>query len=485
MAVVASPPKAWAILSQWLPPRNADLHCWWQLTGLDLAHFMEAAGYPIAKQIESLLFHYHWVVPYLGPAPAPNRTFNNKLKWNSILGAGPDGSTAIQYTWKWNSPAGTPDVGYTIDPIGRATGTALDPLNHQAALEMLHHIAELVPTVDLSLASHFLSTLYSQNHIHFDYASAEASVTTTVMVAAEWLAKGLNLSTYFILRPLGLGQADTSSKSKSKPPLALSTWEASLAKLHPSTPARDAITEFLTTNPEGKLLSPFMLAVTNTTPSQSHLKSYFHSPHTSFTSVRQILTLGGNNPLAEPLLRDLHSLITAITLLSPDFSEEAEIQRAAEPHQPQPQYPAATEPVLSGYIYSFVIVPGETTNIPEITLYIPVLGSEANDELITQALTAWLTARNRGQYTSRYRDMIARITPQRDLGNCKGVQTYVGCMFTKTGELDITSYIRPRLDAGMNPLFIHCKQRSSHLPSAHSNPPKNVIQEIKEPGIIR
>jgi hypothetical protein len=54
--------KAWEALSQCLPPRNPDIDHWWQLTGRQLAALLEAAGYPIERQYEALLTHYHWTV---------------------------------------------------------------------------------------------------------------------------------------------------------------------------------------------------------------------------------------------------------------------------------------------------------------------------------------------------------------------------------------------------------------------------------------
>jgi hypothetical protein len=54
--------EAWQTLSNYLPPVNADRDYWWQLTGRHVAALVEAAGYPIEKQYEALIFHYHWTV---------------------------------------------------------------------------------------------------------------------------------------------------------------------------------------------------------------------------------------------------------------------------------------------------------------------------------------------------------------------------------------------------------------------------------------
>ena len=55
--------QAWRALSQYLPGHsNPDSDYWWCLTGRHLSALVEAAGYPIEKQYEALLFHYHWTV---------------------------------------------------------------------------------------------------------------------------------------------------------------------------------------------------------------------------------------------------------------------------------------------------------------------------------------------------------------------------------------------------------------------------------------
>ncbi|KAL5341455.1 tryptophan dimethylallyltransferase-domain-containing protein [Aspergillus crustosus] len=190
-----------------------------------------------------------------------------------------------------------------------------------------------------------------------------------------------------------------------------------------------------------------MLAVTNTTPAQSRLKSYLHTPHTSFSSVRHILSLDGKIPLAESHLQDLRSFIAAITLRPPDLDhpEEAELPSRGTEH-PGTQHGAENQLFSSGYIYSFEIPGSEAIPLPRTKLYIPLSGLK-DDSIIAQALSSWLAARNRGQYTSQYRSMLTSIAPHHGLEKgCKGVQTYVGCGFTETGELYITSYMGPRYD---------------------------------------
>lgn len=54
--------QAWSVLTQYLPDRDPDTDFWWNYSGLHLALMLDEAGYPPEKQIEALVFFYHWGV---------------------------------------------------------------------------------------------------------------------------------------------------------------------------------------------------------------------------------------------------------------------------------------------------------------------------------------------------------------------------------------------------------------------------------------
>lgn len=176
----------------------------------------------------------------MGPKPAPD----GSLKWQSLLGV--EGSP-MEYSWKWNTPTSEPDVRFTMEAINQFTGTAMDPLNQTASREMLHRIAEAVPTIDLTWVNHFLATLYDHDNAKYvEEAAAGAHFTSTVLTAAEFLPRGLSMKTYFLPRRLGQTEGQ----------IPMAQWEESLVKLDPNSEARAALHKFLNNNPEGKLLSP-------------------------------------------------------------------------------------------------------------------------------------------------------------------------------------------------------------------------------------
>lgn len=84
-----SPSEAWTQLAQYMPPVNADQDYWWQLTGRHLASLVEAAGYPLDKQYQALVFHYHWTV---SPHPFLSHTYRSQwltFQKDSLYGPSP------------------------------------------------------------------------------------------------------------------------------------------------------------------------------------------------------------------------------------------------------------------------------------------------------------------------------------------------------------------------------------------------------------
>lgn len=54
--------NALEVVSKLEPSRGPSHTHWWQHTGFQLALMLKEAGYPVEKQLETLLFYYHWIV---------------------------------------------------------------------------------------------------------------------------------------------------------------------------------------------------------------------------------------------------------------------------------------------------------------------------------------------------------------------------------------------------------------------------------------
>ncbi|KAI1739624.1 dimethylallyl tryptophan synthase GliD1 [Xylaria scruposa] len=415
--------KVWASASRWLTPPNAACDYWWQLTGPHLAALVESAGYSVEKQFEALLFYYNWIIPYLGPAPSPNGT----VQWKCV----PLGGAPIEYSWKWNIAGGEPDIRYCFEGINELTGGDYDPLNQQATRLLLHRLRSVDPSIGLGLADHFFATLF--DHDNSKYAEEVASVTgprTTILMAAELDRSGYKFKTYFM--PRKLGRVDTT--------IPLQAWDESFRTIDPNNEARAMLWDFLCNDPEGKLLTPYMVGIDNSKdPSQSRMKFYFQTPSTSFSSVRQIMTLGGRLKVQDTRLEDFRELILSVLSLPADFPEAADL-----PHpnrKPRNDDFAGFTILLQGSTCYFDIATG--AKAPEVKYYVHVRGYARDDLSIAHGVTSWMQSKGRGAFCQRYISLLDQICQHRSLEKRTGIQTYLSCMLKQSGETDIASYLSP------------------------------------------
>ncbi|KAL3443931.1 tryptophan dimethylallyltransferase-domain-containing protein [Aspergillus insuetus] len=412
----------WKVLSRTLPSQDANSDAWWQLTGKHLAVLLNAAGYPVDRQFECLLYHYHYAAPYLGPAP---RGDNVPSKWKSMLRL--DG-TPFEFSWRWDTADEGPDVRIGLEPIGPMAGTTLDPLNHLAIREVLHKLASAIPGTDLTWTHHFLATLFDHDYAKYtEESSSGTPIGTSLFLSLDFLRDSTQIKTYF--QPRMLNQPGL---------LDIPRWEASFQKLHPDAPARRTVHKFLTSNPEGKLLKPFCLSVDNCDPVTARIKWYFNSPHTNFASIREIMTLGGRITSIDTdhQLFELFDLLRTVTEQPDSFPETSEFPYTTSS-------PPSTAPNSTGCVYFFDIAPGTGQSLPAIKLYFPIRNHGRNDLAATQNLMRWLDSRGRGQYGDAFLRALETVADYRRLDEGGELLSFLSCQFLADGELELTSYFNP------------------------------------------
>ncbi|KJZ72336.1 hypothetical protein HIM_08262 [Hirsutella minnesotensis 3608] len=407
--------EAWTTLSRWLPSRDKDSDYWWKKTGPPLALMLDAAGYPIHEQYEALLFHYGCTAPLLGPAPAAD----GKLFMASTLCDG----MPMEFAWKWNNASNRPIIQYALEAMNGSSGTEMDPLNQDAAREFLRRVKASGTYVDLSWANHFFSILYDHDRLkHVKAGALELPRKSTLIQGVEFFSKALRTKSYFVPRKLSYDPGQ----------LPLPQWEESIAHFDPENEARNVLFDFVRTHPEGQSLRPTMVASDNNVePAKSRLKLYFVTPHSSFASVRDIVTLGGKRIVPEKLMQDFRSLIAAVVGLDSDFDDNAEL----------PLHSCTMEdvrPPMRGYAYNFDIGPGG--KVPAVKCYLPTRYRGGDDRTLAHNLTEWMTAHGRGKYCKQYLSMLEGICQHRRLEEGKDVQYWISCMIGKD-DLEITSYM--------------------------------------------
>ncbi|KAL1954903.1 hypothetical protein VTO42DRAFT_441 [Malbranchea cinnamomea] len=407
------------LLTTLLPSRDNDQDFWWKFIAPKLALLLREAEYPIERQYEALLFLYHYVVPSLGSSPFAT----DKVKKRSYIN---NHGQPVLFCWKWNvKPDVSPEVRITVDPVSQYTGTALDPLNRIATEELLHRVSDVYPDIDLTLFHHFLASFFDHNKDKYvQELKAGKRFGSTTVSCFEILRKGLLTKVYFV--PRYIGQTDL---------LPLEWWDSAIREFDPHNGALDVVRDFIRNNPEGRRLTPYMLAIDNVKPSSSRFKLYFGSPITDFASVREVLTLGGLITGIDKQLQSVQDLMKA-TMPSVQFSNDAEVPNT---NSLPNDHLAKILATISGYIWYFDVAPG--MKIPDIKFYIPLRNFPEDDLTQAKSLTAWMEAHGRSKYCPNYLRMLEGLAVDGKLAESHGLHSYVSCTIKKSGELDLSSYI--------------------------------------------
>lgn len=139
---------------------------------------------------------------------------------------------------------GVPEVRYTFEAVDRFSGSSKDPLNQDPSRDMLHHIASAYPSIDLAWTNHFFATLFDHDRHRYTQEHDDNQITTTVMVAAEFVEPVLNIKVYFKSRRLGMRE------------IPLKVYKDAISQVCPVSAAATVLYDFLNNDPEGQILTP-------------------------------------------------------------------------------------------------------------------------------------------------------------------------------------------------------------------------------------
>jgi len=374
--------------------------------------------------------------------------------------------TPIKFSWKWpeagdgNGDA-MPEVRYNYEAIGTHAGTELDPLCQLAAKELMSRLAAAMPDVhmDNSWSHHLMSAMFDHDNSKLAAAAARGErIMSSVLMAAEFDPKGVvGFKTYvqprFLAYPTGT---------------PVEVYEKAMASIEPGTEslARAAVLDFLGNSAEGNMMRPFSVGVDNN--SNSRLKWYFTTPHTSFASVRSIMTLDGriSTPHIKQQLASLDALVKAVLGLPEDFPDD---QHATQflgatssnnflpPSPPRSSHSASSSSSSStssrtttpsppptippSYPYYFDIAPGQS--LPSVKWNLPVRHFNRDDLTVAKALTTWMEKQGRGtHYSKQYMALLQKLAAEKDmvLQECHGLQEFISIMFQPDGQIALTTY---------------------------------------------
>ncbi|KZL75004.1 dimethylallyl tryptophan synthase 1 [Colletotrichum tofieldiae] len=411
-------------VSKWLPPRDEHSDYWWAMAGPHFATLLRNAGYSLQDQYEALLFVYHQVVPRLGVSPG----FIDPALDSGDSGLSLDKSH-IEYSWRWNEPGTKPEIRMVMEPFSRFAGTYMDPLNIKPATDILYSMIPQVPSLDMTLFHHFIAKFYDGAH-HKYLETNERSIMTNVCLGFEFLGHDILPKAYFF--PRKLGQVGLTP---------MEVWEEAIATAVPRSSSMDAVFSFVKSDSPklGLTLTPLWLGIDIVDPADARLKFYCVESHTSFESVKTVLSVGGKiNPNAE-MLDKIWELMKTVCDLPNDFPRNENFPKA-------PQYNASTDGIntagLWGTFVYYFDIGLRRDELPDIKLYIPVCHYGTDDKAIATAITTWMKDNGRGQYVDAYWDSLHKIISHRKLDESRGAHMWLSMML-KGGKLQVTTYIAP------------------------------------------
>lgn len=349
---------------------------WWsQHSGKALAVLLYHAGYSPDLQYRDLKFFAQVVAPQLGTSP--DITGADDRQWQSFM---TDDGTPIEMSWDWGTKDYPPIVRYSIEPIGLHAGTPMDPGNHLAGPLFQEHLVQALSNMRLEWYCYLDNFFNDNNGPGSDFRKDANDHNSSIFYALDLSADGVTPKVYFFpkFKARTTNQSNLEVLIQAVRGIPFSTQE--------NLKACDVFHEF-SSDPTNEGLEYEMLAIDLIDPHESRLKIYFRSRQTTFNSIANIMTLGGQikNPNVCKGLKDLARLwknLFGIGLDAPDQPLVAIDHRTA------------------GILYNCEFRLGDPFPITKV--YLPVRHYSNSDEMVVQGLSKYFQDSERGKYMPEY-----------------------------------------------------------------------------------
>lgn len=347
-----------------------DAQYWWTSSGFALAILLEKAGYASDAQYRLLEF-IRAIVPSLGAGPLPGR----QPRWKSFM---TDDHTPIELSWDWRTGGKSPKIRFSIEPVGVHAGTSVDPYNQHAAAKLRDTMRQRLPHTNAAWLAHFQHRLGSEEAAPAGVGPVEGHLSK------EFYAFDLNEDGNIMSKAYffpGFKARETQRSNFHVIKEAIETAPGcTTEKLRALRIFQDYVED--ASSPS---LEMDMLAIDLVDPSESRFKIYFRVRDTSFTSVRQAMSLGGRIKTPELLqgLEDLQRLYYSLLA-------GAQIDRDQVPAD-DTQLPTKDHRT-AGILYNVEFRYGST--IPKVKAYLPVRHYARSEDAIISALEAYFSTKH-------------------------------------------------------------------------------------------
>lgn len=346
---------------------------------------MQGASYSPQAHSNAMSFFTESIAPFLGPNDQ-----SNFKRWKSFM---TDDHTPIELSWDWRGPADDPVIRFSIEPISLNGGTSADPTNSAGPESFKHTILEAFPRIDMSWFDHF-DSFFNRSTIGDSTGEGHPS---RIFWGFDLTKTCIMAKAYFFPGPLARAMA-TSNLDAIAQALAFAPYCAP-----DKIQAFNKLASF-SDSPGTGALEFEMLAIDMEHPLESRFKLYFRNRCTSFSSVRDVITLKGqkSGDYLEKGLRSLKQLWYSLFDL-PDASEDVKLQ--------------PNEHRTAGILYNAEFRLG--SSYPDIKVYIPVRHYSSNDRHVMDKVAEFVDSQRQavhllggntsGVPTSAYAKVMKRI----------------------------------------------------------------------------
>ena len=379
-------PKAsvplYRIITQLLPKQSDSCSFWWRSSGFALATLLEKAGVTPENHVHSLLFYYLHIIPYLGRAPIDTTNQHGIPLWKSFM---TDDHTPVELSWSWGDGCEASVIRFSFEPIGPGAGTDADPLNADAAFDLMNGLRQVLPNLDFKWFDHFSKNLLSYKDVPIKSEEGPGGNKSRVFLAFDLHEGRITPKAYFFptFKAICMAQstmdviADAIKSLPNNQKVDFSSFDTLHGFVRESQVEVD------------------MLAIDCVEAAAARLKVYIRNRSTSWNSVRHMVTLGGliDNTSINKGLKDLYLLWTILYNLEDELPPDQDL--AYKDHR------------TAGILYNFELRPGSSTIVPKV--YIPVRHYVRSDSRIMQRLKLYLHIQRSTSPAEKYIEAMKQI----------------------------------------------------------------------------
>ena len=366
-------------------------------------------------------FYHRRILTNLGPCAISN---GEPTRWKSFM---TDDSTPLEFSWNWGSASKPPDkrVRFSLEAIGPAAGSAVDPWNMKASLKLLRQLELELPSLDLqwfhSLKGKMLPSDSAESP-NSAKSSSRQSDLSSIFLAFEFGDDRPSVKAYMLPNAKALILHSSAQQ-------VLLDAAGAFAQEKGWNTLQEVI-EDLRYGAANEFLDPFILSFDCERPEYSRLKIYFRCQDTSFASVRKVMSMYDDPTAISTGIQQLQTLWQLLFCCNEALDESQQL--------------SPVEHDTAGMLYYVEVRPSSSRKT--VKVYLPVKHYGKNDLHTARSLAEFIKARNASQsrFADSYLCALSESFGPQELEASRGSQTYISCV-VQSNSLSVTSYINPRI----------------------------------------